>query len=133
MTDWHEFCDRLRDLGDGIGHMPGVETEQDVINGYRHLLGLLRGALTESIEFSDRNTPSIYRHNSDTAQWGAPGPDNTYWRAKIESSGTYRLQGKVPGERPFIIQLPEGEMHLGQYGSHAVSYTHLPLPTILLV
>ena len=49
---------------------------------------------------------------------GAPSPDNTYWRAKIEPSGTYRLDGKVPSGRPFLVQLPEGEMHLGQYGSH---------------
>ena len=28
MTDWHEFYDRLRDLGDGIGDMPGFETER---------------------------------------------------------------------------------------------------------
>ncbi len=118
MTEWHGFCDRLRDLGDGIVDMPGVDTEQDVVNGQRHLLGLLAGALQESVEFSDREVPSIYRHNSDTGQWGAPGPDNTYWRAKIEPSGTYRLDGKVPGGRPFLVQLPEGEMHLGQYGSH---------------
>ena len=117
MTDWHDFCDRLRDLGDGIVDMPGVRSEQDVVNGYRHLLLLLSGAIQESVAHSDRSSPSIYRHNTDAAQWGAPNTDNTYWRAKIDPAGTYVLRGRVPDQRPFLVQLPEGEMHLQQYGS----------------
>tara|TARA_B100000953_G_scaffold139386_1_gene115366 strand:- start:22 stop:1146 length:1125 start_codon:yes stop_codon:yes gene_type:complete len=118
VSNWEQFCERLRILGDGIADMPGVENSQDIANGHRHLLGLLAHALQVELEFADRDVPTIYRHNTDNAQWGAPSPDFTYWRAKIEPSGTYRIAGKVPDGRPFVIQLPQGEMHFDQYGSH---------------
>ena len=116
MSDWHEFCDRLRDLGDGIVDMPGVRSEQDVINGYRHLLQLLAGAINESVSHADRSVPSIYRHNTDTAQWGAPNTDNTYWRAKIEPTGTYRLSVDDEGIAACTRSDDEPSLKISPYG-----------------
>jgi hypothetical protein len=113
---WRDFCDRLRAAGDRILESDFPDDERTRSEGYRSLLRLLNYATRIEIEAGDPHFPDFVRYEEPHSQWGGPNPDNTYLRAIIDPTQTYRIWADVDGMLQAIFCQHEGDMQLEEYG-----------------
>lgn len=118
-TAWHDFCDRLKGVGDTILGDGFPDGSRERSEGFRYLTRLLSYAMRTEIECSDPAYPQLFRYEEPHNQWGGPNPDNYYLRAAIHPDYAYRVWGKLTDLRQIIISLQEGDMQLGQYGVYS--------------
>ncbi len=112
---WIEFCARIEAAGLQIlgDEFPGSESER--ADGLRHLARTVAMALQWEVDFADPDFPAFYRHNDDVSKWGGPNVDNTYLRARIDGTKTYRLSGDVSTIHDLIVSTSNGDMHDGVF------------------
>jgi len=120
---WHEWCDRLKAVGDRIldDAFPGAP--RDRAEGFRWLTRLVTHATQMEVEAGDPRFPRFVRYETPGHQWGGPNPDNTYLRANVDATCGYRVWADVRGVRQLIASLHEGDMQLGElgvYGEHTL-------------
>jgi len=113
---WRDFCDRLRAAGDRFLESDFPDDERTRTEGYRSLLRLLNYATRIEIEAGDPLFPDFVRYEEPHSQWGGPNPDNTYLRAIIDPTQTYRIWADVDGMLQAIFCQHEGDMQLEEYG-----------------
>lgn len=113
---WHDFCDRLKAVGDRIREPDFPEDERTRTEGYRAILRLLSYAGRLEVEAGDPLFPDFVRYEEPHTQWGGPNPDNTYLRAIIDPSQSYKIWADVDGMHQAIFCQHEGDMQLEQYG-----------------
>ena len=116
---WHDFCDRLRGVGDTIIGEGFPQQPRDRTEGFRYLTRLLSYAMRMEIECGDPLYPQLCRYEEPHNNWGGPNPDNTYLRAQIHPDYGYRVWGNLTDMRQIIISLQEGDMQLEQYGVYS--------------
>ncbi|TFH24888.1 MAG: DUF1214 domain-containing protein [Myxococcales bacterium] len=120
---WHEWCDRLKAVGDRILGEEFPQAPRDRAEGFRWLTRLVAHAAQMEIEAGDPMFPRFVRYETPAQQWGGPNPDNTYYRANIDPGQSYRVWAAVTGVRQLIVSLHEGDMQLGElgvYGEHTL-------------
>jgi len=113
---WQEFCDRLRAAGDRILEPDFPDDERTRTEGFRSLLRLLNYSTHLEVEAGDPLFPDFVRYQEPHSQWGGPNPDNTYLRAVIDPTQTYKIWADVDGMLQAIFCQHEGDMQLEQYG-----------------
>ena len=113
---WAECCRRLEALGQTLLAPEFPKDPRGRSEGFRALARQLAFALEWEVLASDPRAPAFVRFQDPRVQWGGPNPDNAYWRAAIDPSGTYRVWGNVAGVRQALFSLNEGDMQLEQYG-----------------
>ncbi|HZO08137.1 MAG TPA: DUF1214 domain-containing protein, partial [Myxococcota bacterium] len=113
---WAECCRRLEALGRTLAGPEFPKDERERAEGFRALVRQLAFALEWEVLASDTREPSFVRFQDPRVQWGGPNPDNTYWRAAIDPTTTYRVWGNVSGVRQALFSLNEGDMQLEHYG-----------------
>lgn len=113
---WRDFCDRLKSAGDRILEADFPDDERTRAEGYRGLLRLLAYSTRLEIESGDPLFPDFVRYEEPHTQWGGPNPDNTYLRAVIDPTQTYKIWADVDGMLQAIFCQHEGDMQLEQYG-----------------
>ncbi len=113
---WREFCDRLRAAGDRILEPDFPDDERTRTEGFRSLLRLLNYSTRLEVEAGDPLFPDFVRYEEPHTQWGGPNPDNTYLRAVIDPTQTYKIWADVDGMLQAIFCQHEGDMQLEQYG-----------------
>lgn len=116
---WHDFCDRLKSVGDTIIGDGFPDEPRDRAEGFRSLTRLLSYAMRMEIECGDPAYPQLCRYEEPHNQWGGPNPDNTYLRAAIHPDYDYRVWGNLTDMRQIIVSLQEGDMQLQQYGVYS--------------
>lgn len=116
---WHEFCDRLKGVGDKITGEGFPQEVRERTEGFRYLTRLLSYAMQMEIECSDPAYPQLCRYETPHNQWGGPNPDNTYLRTAIHPDYGYRVWGNLTDMRQIIVSLQEGDMQLHQYGVYS--------------
>ena len=116
---WHDFCDRLKAVGDGIlaDDFPGAPRER--AEGFRWLTRLMVYAVRMEVEAGDPLHPHFVKYETPDNQWGGPNPDNLYLRANIDPREHYRVWADVSGMRQAIFSLHEGDMQQEQYGVYS--------------
>ena len=113
---WHEFCDRLKGVGDLILGDEFPQARRERTEGFRYLPRLLSYALQMELECSAPAFPQLCLYEEPHNQWGGPNPDNTYLRTAIHPDYAYRVWGNLTDMRQIIVSLQEGDMQLHQYG-----------------
>lgn len=113
---WREFCDRLKAAGDRILEPDFPNDERTRAEGYRALLRLLAYASQIEVEAGNPLFPDFVRYEEPHNQWGGPNPDNTYLRARIDPTQTYKIWADVDGMLQAIFCQHEGDMQLEEYG-----------------
>jgi hypothetical protein len=113
---WHAFCDRLKGAGDRILEADFPADERTRTEGFRSLLRQLGYAARIEIEAADPLFPDFVRYEEPHSQWGGPNPDNTYLRAVIDPTQTYKIWADVDGMFQAIFCQHQGDMQLGQFG-----------------
>lgn len=116
---WHDFCDRLKGVGDTILGEGFPSGSRERTEGFRYLTRLTSYAMRMELECSDPRFPQICGYEEPWNQWGGPNPDNTYLRAPIHPDHAYRVWGNVTDMRQIIASLQEGDMQLHQYGVYS--------------
>lgn len=112
---WLRFSEQLRTDGQRILESDFPTSPEARAEGYRHLGRLTALALQWFLDFDDTDFPRFFRHDDDITQWGGPNVDNTYLRARIDGTGTYRLWGNIASVREIIISTGAGDMHEGKF------------------
>ena len=87
----------------------------DKAEGIRHISRLMREGLEWEVENTGGDHPVLMRSNDNTTMWGGPNTDNTYLRAHIDGSLTYRLSGNVSTLHNFIVSAANGDMQQEKY------------------
>lgn len=113
---WHDFCDRMKAVGDGILQEGFPTSEFDRAEGFRWLTRLITYATQMEVEAGDARHPFFIRYELPHNQWGGPNPDNVYLRANVDPQYDYRIWANVSDMRQAIFSLNEGDMQLGEYG-----------------
>jgi len=113
---WRDFCDRLKATGERILEPDFPNDERTRAEGFRNLLRLLNYASRMEVEAGNPLFPDFVRYEEPHSQWGGPNPDNTYLRARIDPTQSYRIWADVDGMRQAIFCQHEGDMQLAQYG-----------------
>ncbi|MBW2270353.1 MAG: DUF1214 domain-containing protein [Deltaproteobacteria bacterium] len=113
---WREFCDRLKAAGDRILEPDFPDDGRTRTEGFRALLRLLSYSTRLEVEAGDPLFPDFVRYEEPHTQWGGPNPDNTYLRARIDPTQSYRIWANVAGMHGAIFCQHEGDMQLEQYG-----------------
>ena len=116
---WHDFCDRLKGVGDTIIGDDFPTDPRERTEGFRYLTRLLSYAMRMEIECGDPRFPQVCGYEEPWNQWGGPNPDNTYLRAPIHPDYSYRVWGNLTDMRQIIVSLQEGDMQLHQYGVYS--------------
>jgi hypothetical protein len=116
---WHDFCDRLKGVGDTILGPEFPDDPRQRTEGFRYLTRLLSYAMRMEVECGDPAFPQLHRYEEPANNWGGPNPDNTYLRAQIHPDHDYRVWGNLTDMRQIIISLQEGDMQLHQYGVYS--------------
>ena len=112
---WADFTDQLKLAGNRILEDDFPMAPEDRAEGYRHLARMTALVLQWYLDFDDPEYPRFFRHDDDVTQWGGPNVDNTYLRARIDGSSTYRLWGNIATVSELIISTGEGDMHEGKF------------------
>lgn len=112
---WTAFTDQLEVAGRRILEDDFPGSPQERAEGYRHLARMTALVLQWDLDFDDPEFPRFFRHDDDVTQWGGPNVDNTYLRARIDGSSTYRLWGNISSVREVIVSTAEGDMHEGKF------------------
>lgn len=112
---WADFCDRMKALGQEIGseRYPGDPLAR--AEGFRHLARMMVLGLQWRLENASSDFPMFVRHDDDLTPWGGPNVDNTYLRATIDGTSTYRIDGNVTGILNLLISTGEADMHEGKF------------------
>ena len=113
---WHNFCDRLRAVGDTLLGDAYPNAPRDRAEGFRAITRQLIYATQLELEAGDTRFPSFVRHQDPHNQWGGPNPDNVYLRANVDPQGSYRVWCDATDMRQAIFSLHEGDMQLGEFG-----------------
>jgi len=116
---WREFCDRMKQAGEGLLGDDFPSGDRERAEGFRWLGRLVVHALRTELEAGDPRHPRFVRYETPDNQWGGPNPDNTYLRAIIDPALGYRVHADVRGVRQAILSLHEGDMQLGQLGVYS--------------
>jgi hypothetical protein len=116
---WHDFCDKLKSVGDHITTDAYSAEPRDRTEGFRYLTRMMSYAMRMEIECGDAEFPQLCRYENPFDQWGGPNPDNTYLRCAIHPDYEYRVWGNLTDMRQIIISLQEGDMQLKQYGVYS--------------
>ncbi|MDG3009432.1 DUF1214 domain-containing protein [Rhodococcus sp. D2-41] len=92
---WNEFCDRLREAGQGLIDAAAPQDTLTQDEGVRYLLRLLRYSSLNNIEYSDPMYPEFtYALDPNVkCKIGADNPDNIYMSARISGKHRYRISG----------------------------------------
>lgn len=112
---WADFCDRMKSLGEEIMSDDYPASPADKAEGIRHISRLMREGLEWEVENTGGDHPVLMRSNDNTTMWGGPNTDNTYLRAHIDGSLTYRLSGNVSTLHNFIVSAANGDMQQEKY------------------
>lgn len=89
---WRDFCDRLRDAGEGI--LRGPDDPLSRAEGFRYLSRLVRAGLETFVEENEPLAPRLMRVVHETVKMGADNPDNFYQNACISGRHRYRITGQ---------------------------------------
>ena len=89
---WRDFCDRLRDAGEGV--LRGPDDPLTRAEGFRYLCRLVRAGLETFVEENDPLSPRLMRVVHETVKMGADNPDNFYQNACISGRNRYRIVGR---------------------------------------
>lgn len=92
---WNDFCDDLREAGQGLIDEAAPQDEFNQAEGIRYLIRLLRGGSLRSIENADPAYPFITDSLNPhlKCKIGADNPDNIYMSAPLSSANSYRISG----------------------------------------
>lgn len=115
LTAWEQFCERMKSLGQEIMSEDYPATAADKSEGIRHISRVMREGLAWELENTGGDHPVLMRSNDNTTMWGGPNTDNTYLRAHIDGSLTYRLSGNVSTVHNFIVSATDGDMQQKKY------------------
>ncbi|QIX26530.1 DUF1214 domain-containing protein [Nocardioides sp. JQ2195] len=92
---WDDFCDQLREAGQGLLDEAAPQDPLNQAEGVRYLIRLLRYASINAIENSDPLHPAITNALDPNLKCkiGADNPDNIYMRANVSGKHSYRISG----------------------------------------
>jgi len=112
---WEVFLTRMKNLGQQVmsDEFPG--TAQDKAEGIQHISRIMREGLAWELENVGGDHPVLMRSNDNTTMWGGPNTDNTYLRAHIDGSLSYKLSGNVSTVHNLIVSAADGDMHQQKY------------------
>jgi hypothetical protein len=91
---WHDFCDRLRQIGD---HVLRPEVPADAFTraeGYRYLTRVMRSAFDIFTEHADPLFPEIYRPCDEVVKYGGDDPDKYLQKCALSGAHRYRIRGR---------------------------------------
>lgn len=91
-ASWRDFCDRLRDAGEGV--LRGPSDPLTRAEGFRYVSRLARAGLETFVEHNEPLAPTLVRVVHETVKMGADNPDNFYQNACISGRHRYRIVGK---------------------------------------
>ena len=100
-SDWQDFCERLKQLGDVVLREGTPATPFDRAEGFRYLTRLLRAGLESQLEFGDPRFPGFYQLANETIKIGNDNPDNFYQNCTISGRYEYRIEG-TRGTVPYL-------------------------------
>lgn len=92
---WDDFCDQLRDAGQGLLDEMSPQDPMTQAEGVRYLVRLLRYATLTSVETADPRFPTITNPLDPHVKCkiGADNPDNIYMSARLSGKHRYRVTG----------------------------------------
>jgi hypothetical protein len=109
-----DFHQRMAAVGQRITEADFPDDPRMRAEGYRYLTRLQGFAMQWYLEFDDPEHPAFFRFGDEIYKWGSLNADNQYLRARIESSGTYRIYGNIGGVSELLISLHDGEIIYGK-------------------
>ena len=145
-TAWHDFCDRLKDVGELVFADPSPATPLERAVGLQYVARNISAGLDIGLEHADRLYPHLFRMMGPYRKWGGDNPDCVYFWAFIDGRETYRLVGNrgsahfvafsanrpaeaVPeGESAEVGRLLGGELETEWDGSFVVTLSPEPQP-----
>jgi hypothetical protein len=89
---WRELLDTLAKTGEFVLGRGAPDTEQDRMEGWRHLAILLRMGLGEMTTETDPDRPR-FSWSDGTGKWGLDCSDALYCQAPLREGCTYRIRG----------------------------------------
>ncbi|NND68869.1 MAG: hypothetical protein HKN19_14865, partial [Halioglobus sp.] len=102
---WGKFADDLRTAGQQVLATYPREPEIDKAEALRYLLQQVQAA-SGAMLMRQTGEPALLRLGATTLnKWGLDAADAKYMGAVVDSTGTYRLHGKVGSARLFAVQL----------------------------
>ena len=145
-TAWHDFCDRLKEVGELVFADPSPATPLERAVGLQYVARNISTGLDIGIEHADPLFPHLFRMMGPYRKWGGDNPDCIYFWAFIDGRETYRLTGNrgsahfvafsanrpteaVPeGESAEVGRLLGGELQTEWDGSFVVTVSPEPQP-----
>lgn len=109
---WQRWTATLDRLGERLRGEGFPADDRGRAEGLRHLARQAAFALRDELEHADPRHPQLHRYELPWSQWGAPNPDNVYFRCAIDPAATYVLRAEVAGRHEALFSLLEGDMHL---------------------
>lgn len=116
LAAWSDFCRRLEAVGARMIEEDFPQDDAARAEGFRHLARVAAMALQWEIDVADTDFPMLYRQNDEHTKWGGPNVDNSYLRARIDGTSTYRLRGQVKEVHDLIVSTRTGDMHQQKFG-----------------
>jgi hypothetical protein len=105
-TAWAELCDALGEAGDYVRSHPYYADPQNRASGFAMITAVLIKALETQV-IHDPDFPIFHVHDSRLL-CGADNPDQRYLSCRIRGGETYRIWGRIHGERRLDIQVYGG-------------------------
>jgi hypothetical protein len=110
---WGEFCDAIKQVGQGMLASEFAADDRERADGYRYLMGLISKELQQVLYRCQPELPAFVRGMDDVIKWGLDNPDGVNsWAAQIADRHTYRIYGRFGGERfvQFVLTGPAGTL-----------------------
>ena len=113
---WHEFCDRLKEVGELVFADPSPATPLERAVGLQYVARNISAGLEIGLEHADPLFPQLFRLMGPNRKRGGDNPDCVYFLGLIDGRESYRLVGNR-GSAHFVAfsaarpaeAVPEGE------------------------
>jgi len=107
--NWDDITSQLRNLQ--------LDSTGNQIERYEHLIDQLVLWFSWETLHADASRPFFHRQNDLVSQWGGPNADNVYRHARVSSTHSYVIRGRMHSCEDFVLAIRSGFMHQETWGT----------------